>query len=234
MDNATLFIEKYKKLEATVRAVYNLREEESIAYYLKNRNEFKKYADEISYCQRLRNFMQHEVKIGGKFSVVPSDEMVSFIDSLIDKIKDRPKCMDACVKFRDIYWCSYSSNVSLAIKAMRERRFTHVPILEGGKVAGVFDENSLFNYVADHGIVDVSDKLKFKDIKEYLSLEDRELESFIFVKSSLYVEEIEDIFQKNFNQKKRIGVAFVTVNGRADEALQGLITPWDILANNDY
>ncbi len=234
MDNATVFIEKYKKLEAVVRSVYNLREEESIAYYLKNRTEFKKYSDEIAYCQRLRNFMQHETKIGGKFSVVPSDEMVAFIDSLIDKIKDRPKCMEACVKFKDIYWCSYSSGVKLAIKAMRERRYTHVPILENGRVVGVFDENSLFNYVADNGLVDVDDKLKFKDIKQYLSLEDRELESFIFIKSSLYVEEIEDIFQKNFNQKKRIGVAFVTNNGRPDEPLQGLITPWDILANNDY
>ncbi len=234
MDNAAIFIEKYKELEAIVRMVYNIKETDSISYYLRNKEQFKKFTDEIAYCQRVRNFMQHERKLNDKFTVVPSDDMIEFVDALISKIQNKPKCMDACVRFKDIYWCSYSSKVGLAIRAMKRSLYSYVPILENGRVVGVFDENSLFNYVADHGLVDISDSLTFADIKEYLSLDNREMESFIFVKSSLYVEEIEDLFEQSFGKKKKIAVAFVTNNGRPDEPLQGIITPWDILANNDY
>lgn len=232
MDNTSVFIEKYKELEEAVRSTYNLRDSDSISHYLKNRNEFRHYADEISYCQQVRNFLVHERKLDDSFAVIPSDEMLEFIDMLIAKVRNRRRCIDACIKLKSIYRCSLDDRVKPAIKAMREGFFTHIPILDNGKVVGVFDENSLFNYVADHELVDVDSKLKFCDIKEYLSLTDRDNEDFIFIRSSMYVDEVEDIFQRNFSQRKRIGVAFITANGRPNEPLQGLITPWDILANN--
>lgn len=232
MDNTSIFIEKYKELEEAVRSTYNLRDSDSISHYLKNRNEFRHYADEISYCQQVRNFIVHERKLSDSFAVIPSDEMLKFIDMLIAKIKNRRRCIDACIKLKNVYHCSLGDKVKPAIKAMREGFFTHIPILQNGRVVGVFDENSLFNYVADHETVDVDSNLRFSDIADYLSLTDRDNEAFIFIKSSMYIDEVEDIFQRNFNQRERIGVAFITNNGRPDEQLQGLITPWDILANN--
>ena len=59
------------------------------------------------------------------------------------------------------------------------------------------------------------------------------MESFVFVKSDSYVEELEDEIQKAFNKGRRIGIAFVTANGKKDESLQGIITPWDIISLND-
>lgn len=234
MDNATIFIEKYKELEAVVRSCYKIRESDSISYYLRNKEQFKKFTDEIAYCQRLRNFMQHESKLNDKFSVVPSDDVIEFISALIERIRNKPRCMDACTKMKNIYWCGYSSKVLIAINEMRKRGIKKVPILENKRVVGVFDENSLFRYVADHGIVDINEGLTFEDIKEYLALDGRETEAFIFVKSSLYVEEVEDLFERKISQKKRVLAAFVTNTGRADEPLQGIITPWDIILHNDY
>ncbi len=234
MDNGTIFIEKYKELEATVRSVYKIREEDSISYYLRNKEQFKKFADEIAYCQRVRNFMQHEKKINDKFTVVPSDDMIEFVNSLIAKIKNKPRCMDACVKIKDIYWCSYSSKVKIAIEVMKKTLYSQIPILENGRVVGVFDMNSLFNFVAEHGLGDIDSNLEFGDIKKYIKLDDSKTKSYIFVKSSLYVDEIEKMFEENFRQRKKIAVAFITDNADPSEPLRGLITPWDILANNDY
>ena len=45
---------------------------------------------------------------------------------------------------------------------------------------------------------------------------------------------IEKMFEENFRQRKKIAVAFITDNADPSEPLRGLITPWDILANNDY
>ena len=64
-------------------------------------------------------------------------------------------------------------------------------MIENNRLIGTFDENSLFNYIADNEIVDVDDNLKFSDIMVYLSYTDREMEDFIFVKSTMYVEDLE-------------------------------------------
>jgi hypothetical protein len=108
--------------------------------------------------------------------------------------------------------------------------YTHIPIFENGVLVGVFDENSLFNYVAENEIVDVDDDLTFADIREYLSLQGREMEEFLFVRASMYVEDLEKEIQRYFNQNKRVGIAFLTANGRENEPILGMVTPWDILS----
>ena len=229
MDNSELFIEKYKELESVVRKTYNLRESDSISYFLKNQDKFNRYYDDISFCQEVRNFMQHKKKIDGRFAIEPNAAMLSFIDQLISRVASRPQCKDICIKFKDIEWRAPSDSVKSAIKIMRQKVYTHIPIIDHGVLIGVFDENSLFNYVAENEIVDVDDKLCFQDILPYLSITDREMEEFLFVKPTMYVEDLEKEIEKNFYKNKRVGIAFITVNGRENEPIQGMITPWDII-----
>ncbi len=230
MDNSQLFIEKYKKLESVVRRAYRLPKENSIPNFLKNQNPFSKYYNDISYCQEVRNFMQHREKVDQRFAIEPNEAMLTFIDQLIEKVENRPKCRDICVKFRDIERRTLSDSVKETIKVMRRKVYTHIPIFEDGVLIGVFDENSLFNYVAEKEIVDVDDRLTFADIREYLSIQGREMEEFLFVRASMYVEDLEKEIQRYFNKNKRVGIAFLTVNGREHEPIQGMVTPWDIIA----
>ena len=230
MDKSQLFIEKYKELEAVVRKTYGLPEQDSISYFLKKQDKFKRYYDEISFCQEVRNFMQHKKKINGRFAIEPNDEMLSFIEQLIAKVASRPQCKDICIKFKDIEWRSPSDSVKATIKIMRQKVYTHIPIIENGVLIGVFDENSLFNYIAENEIIDVDDKLSFSDILQYLSVKGREMEEFLFIKPSMYVEDLEIEIQKYFNKNKRVGIAFLTTNGRENDPIQGIITPWDIIS----
>ncbi len=230
MTNSEIFLEKYKQLEETVRSTYNLRNEDSISYYLTGQSKYKRYADDIRYCQDVRNLLSHKKKISDSFAVEPNEKMIQFVDSLINSIKNRPKCSDIQIKFKDVYWRSMSDNIKETMLLMRNKLFTHIPILnEDGLVIGVFDENSVFSYIADEEIVSIDETLKFADIKKYLSITGREMESFVYIKASAYVEELESIIEEAFNKGHRIGLAFVTVNGSPKDKLQGIITPWDII-----
>jgi len=230
MTNSEIFLEKYKQLEETVRSTYNLRNEDSISYYLSGQSKYKQYADDIRYCQEVRNLLSHKKKINNSFAIEPNEKMIQFIENLINSIKNRPKCSDIQIKFKDVYWRSISDNVKATMSVMRDKLFTHVPILdEDGFVIGVFDENSVFTYIADEEIVSIDETLKFADIKKYLSIIGREMESFVYIKASAYVEELESIIEEAFNKGHRIGLAFVTVNGSPKDKLQGIITPWDII-----
>ena len=230
MDKTKIFLEKYKHLEDVVRVTYNLREDDSISFYLTGQVKYARFANELRYCQRVRNFLVHEKKVNDNFAVEVSESMLNFIDMLVNNIVNQPRCLDVQIKFRDVYWRSITDSVNETISVMRNKLFTHVPILDDkGVVLGVFDENSIFTYIADEGIVSIDEKLRFSDIKKYLSIEKREMEMFIFVKPNTYVEELESIIEDAFKKGQRVGLAFVTSSGNSMDRVQGIITPWDII-----
>ena len=230
MTNAEIFIDKYKQLEEVVRSAYNLKNSESISYCLNEQAKFQKFRDDIKYCQEVRNLLSHKKKVSNSFAVEPSQQMITFIEGLIQKIQKRPRCSDIQVKIGQVYWQTVGGNVKETIKAMREHLYTHTPILENGTVIGVFDENSIFCYLADEEIVEISSELTFNDIKRYISLNGREMEDFLFFKPTQYVEELENKFEEYYKKGKRVGIAFLTQNGTATEKLQGIVTPWDIIS----
>ncbi len=230
MNNTDLFLDKYKQLESAVRSAYNLDDRDSISYYLSNSEKYRKYKEDIRYCQDVRNLLSHKKKINGSYAVEPSQAMIDFISMLIKKVKNRPRCCDVQVGFRDVFWQSPDGNVKQTIMTMRQHQYTQVPILKNGIVTGVFDENSVFNYLAHSEQNSVSDELTFADISCFTSLEEREENQFIFFKNKGYVDELEDEFERAFRHGKRISMAFITANGKADEKLLGIITPWDIIA----
>lgn len=232
MTNAEIFIEKYKQLEEVVRSTYNLRNSDSISFYLSNQNIYQRYRDEIRYCQEVRNLLSHKKKIGNEFAVEPSQQMLDFIDNLIKKIRKRTKCFEVQINESQVCWKSMNDSVKDTIKEMSDKLYTHIPILEDGKVIGVFDENSIFNYLSKQEIIMIEENTTFNDIKEYIGLYDREMEEFIFFSSQRYLEELEKEFEKSYKRGKRIGIAFMTQNGKSREKLQGIITPWDMIASS--
>ena len=226
--NAEQYIDKYKKLERTVRSVYRIREQDSIAYYLSSRNEFQQYRDDIRFCQKVRNFLQHEERIDDSFAIEPNDKMLEFLDALIETIQNRPRCRDICIKRQQMFSCRYGDLVWRTARTMSERGFAHAPVLENGRVKGIFDEKVVFRYLADHPQQPPQD-LRVRDLGEYLSLNRQKEGRFIFVKSTLYVEELQLEFEQTYRQGKRIAVAFLTAGGRPDEQVLGRVTPGDIL-----
>lgn len=232
MNNTDAFLEKYKQVEAEVRSQYNYDGNSTFAF-LQGLPKYKQMATTIKTCREVRNLLQHVPKYNGEYSIVPSDDLVTFLDKLIQKVSERKTCSDVGIRFKDIYWRALDDSVKEAMHVMRQRTYTHVPILDDKQhVIGVFDENSVFDYLADEGIIDVDEDLQFRSIQKYLSVSGREMEEFLFLRPSAYVEDLEVLIDQAFNVSKRVGMAFLTQDGKKDSPLFGIVTPWDIIASN--
>lgn len=228
MNKTDKFIELYKKLEDTVRDVYGLKMEDSISYYLTKHTKYSRNRNEIRYCQNVRNLLQHNEKIDRSFPVEPSNDMIAFIEYLIKDVASRQTCNDISIKLKDIYFRSMEDTITDSMKLMRDNSFTYVPILKDGVVQGIFDENAIFNYLADSEIITVDGAI-FEDLKQYLSLYNRELVQFDFVSPDTYVDDLYKLFKHKLNTGTRLGMIFITPSGKATERITGIITPWDIL-----
>lgn len=233
MTNTDIFLDKYKQLEVAVRYAYGLDKYASAISFLKKHKSYSKYSAEIDFCSDIRNLLSHNPKVDGSYAVEPSDRMLELMDFLISQVESRKKCIDVAVKFKDISRSTPAGRVADAIAVMKKTGHSHIPIVGNHRVLGLFDENALFSIIAKHGIAYLADnpRLTFADVAEHVSLEDRGSKKFIFASASTYVDELEDIFDNFYRSKKRVALVFVTRNGKDNEPLQGLLTPWDIISS---
>lgn len=229
------FLEKYKQLESITQRKFSTKiskNGDTPIRFLEQNRDFVNYSEGLTCCREIRNVIQHNQKMRGAFPIEPSAQMVEFLDEVIKKVQNRKKCTQAGVPFSKMYCRTIDDTVSPTIDKMRRETYTHVPIVEERRVIGIFDENSLFCYIAEEGIVDL-EGLTFRDILNYISLDDREMEVFSFHSRKTYLDELRDEFQRHFDMNKRLGVAFITENGKRNESVTHMLTAWDVIGHEE-
>lgn len=227
------FIEEYKKLEEAVRRVYHVDEQTSVVSVLKQQRKFANLKSDIQSCANLRNFYQHNSKMNNQFIAEVSMDAIEFVKYLTAQVNNREKCRDRCIMFKDIYWRSLNDSIKDTMKTMQNKLYTHIPILEDRKVVGIFDENSLFSFLAatNDDIFEFDDNLTFADMKEHIKLDGREMEEFKFFGINRYTDDAVEEFNKCLKRGMRLGLLLLTPSGKQTEDLQGIITPWDIIVH---
>ena len=215
LNNAELYIEKYKELEVAVRERFSLQEWDSVSYYLSKREEFRFYRDEIKYCQEVRNLLQHRQTIGGEYPVEPSKEMLGFLENTINAVLNRKTCAEIMVPLKTAVCCRISEKVLDRIDEIGLSTHSHVPVLNGKNVVGVFTPTSFLNYMVDCR-QKPDPNITFGKLEKYIH----------------FVDELKDMFEDFYSSGKRLCMAFVTENGKGDGDLLGIISPWDILGKD--
>ena len=233
MSNAEVFIDKYKSFEMAVRAAYGLSNEESIRSFLCRQPEFSRYQAEIVCCQETRNLLQHQPMVRGDYPVQPSNKLIEALDALTAKVVDRKTCLDICVRASAVYSAGLHDSVRAAMATMRARRYSCIPIVDDCKrVIGIFSEGSIFDYLADEGIVELSDELSFGDLEGFIGLEGREGCLNLFLPHNYLVDKLVNRIEHAAGTGKRFQVAIITNSGDMSEPMQGIVTPWDVLASD--
>lgn len=161
--------------------------------------------------------------------VDPNPRLVEMYRDVRDTLLNPPKALSIAIPGQDIYTTTLSAKLSAVMQAMDDHVFTHVPVLDNDdRMIGVFSENSLLSYLADNGEGIITKDMKIEDIREFLPLKAHRGESFVFVSRNTPLSKIYEIFNEAIQVRQRIGMVFVTQNGRESEKLLGIITAWDL------
>ncbi len=224
------FLDLYRQLEVAVAATYDLRNSESPVVFLMRRPEFRELRSELEYCKDVRNLLSHNPKVGERYAVEPSDEMLALMDRVLERVRHPRQARHIWVARERVYCCTMKDFVRPAMQKMHERCYTHVPILKNGTVIGVFSENTLLSCLLAQEPVRIDERTRFSDVAAYLPLAQHRAEVFRFVAPSAPVAAIEELFAEASKKQERIGMIFVTTGGKPSGRLLGIISPQDAAA----
>ena len=227
MNNSEIFIEKYKHFEALIRSSYDLRNDVSLVSFLNSLESFKPIRESFRYIQDVRNILQHKYKINNEYPVEVSKSLIDELDRITELFSNRKRCKDIMTPFKKVYTADIDDSLEKVINSLSDKMYNHVPILENNRLCGVFDEISLYEMHIKG--VRITPELKFKDIKQFITLNSRRNEKFIFFNENAYIDELIREFDRAYDEGKRIGLVFLNTTGKIDNFFTGIISTNDIL-----
>lgn len=232
------FIRTYNELDALIGEKFNRENDDSSIYFLINKYRRSKvekeriYSNKLDSARKIRNLMVHESGIIDELFDV-SDEVVLFLKELITYLRNPLRAKDVMTPLRSITYGKEEDLVADLIKKGVDEGISNLPILnDKNEVIGILNSDVLLLLFLNN--VHLDRKTKVKEIKEYISLQSQINLRFMFVTTDYEIDVLNDYFAYSKEQyKKRLPIIFVSVNGKADSALLGIISPIDLIIKND-
>ena len=228
------FLDLYKRLEHLGRSTFfpKSSDTENIIGRLMNLPQLEKHREELNYCRVVRNFLTHNPRVGGAYPIEPSAQMIELINRVLAAIENPPQAIDYAVKRKFMMVVHPEDYAIDAMRRMREKAYTHVPVIEKGKLVGVFSDAVVNHFLCHKGHIDVTNETLVAYFAEYYKLDAKENQVYTFVSLDTPLDVVEDIFEDNYKKRHLISVAYITQNGKASESILGMLTPWDLLVDN--
>ncbi len=197
----------------------------------------KHYKNELEEIGELRNYMMHNSTKNYAYPVYPSPEYNELLRKIVEEIKNPVTIYNSKMCVRNdghMLYASLTDNVQDIVRKMLEKVYTQVPILEDGRIIGVFSESSLIEMFKDNNDIANDSHVRFENILDYIKIDrDRTLEDFGVIDKDCSIYEVEEFFKRAFDNDKRITCLFITENGKKTEKVLGLTTIWDVLGKHE-
>jgi CBS domain-containing protein len=226
-------IELYNEVDAFMRQLYG-RDKYADHNFLiqelaaKNRV-IARHQQEMRAVAQLRNSLVHNpfAHIEGPISQ-PHPEVVNRYRKIRDSLLYPLDALNIAIPASKIYTATLTTNAIELLRTMNKNIYTHVPIMEGERLVGIFSENTLLSFLADAGEAIITKDMTVADFAKHIPLEAHASEVFIFLPKSARLSQIFEVFNKAIHKHERIGMVFITEHGKGTEKPLGIITAWDL------
>ena len=227
-----VFLDLYNNLETKLKgrgSYYNDRYESPIIRF-SNSSEGKPYREELSTIRDIRNLLVHSPLVNGKYPVEPSDEIGAVLEEILEKVEQPKKAMNYATWADKIQKTRLDEEAYPVMRMMELRGFSHVPVVEGEKMIGVFSKSTVFSFHIRNNMPALQRGMRIKEFGNLLDIENHSNEYFEFAPKDALYTDILELFNTNYKKRqKRLAIVFLTETGNSQEKLLGLITPWDVL-----
>ena len=224
------FIDLYKQIEDELEVKFSRekRRYSSVIMEYINSYESAPVRETLNLCREIRNLMTHNANIGGESIVEPSEPVVNALREALDYVCRPPLALDFATPGERIYTASLSDRVLKVMADMEKRGFSHIPILENKRFVGVFSVSTVFSCILHDPALNITPQTTVRDLGNMLPIE-KHKEQFAFVDRNTTCIAVRRMFERITGKNKRLSVVFITENGRREERLLGMVTPWDVM-----
>ncbi|NLY31670.1 MAG: CBS domain-containing protein, partial [Firmicutes bacterium] len=171
---------------------------------------FKRYCNFLCDMAELRNAIVHNPH-SRKIEPIaePHPEILKLYEDIKEAVLHPPLALEVlAVQREDIFTTTTDANALYVMQTMGKNSYTHVPVLEGDAMVGVFSENTVFSYLVKNQILALDQDILIGEFAEFIPLDKHESEYFEFVPREATVVDVEELFVEDIRNQKRLSAVF--------------------------
>lgn len=226
-----IFLRKYRILEGLLEKRYDgcrMHSSSVVMEFLRDDNSAPVRVD-LDLIRELRNLLTHNAGRGGEAVAEPSEEIIRRLDEIIEFVKQPRLAVDFGTPLERILCAHMNDKLIHVMSNMRKNGYSHVPIMEKGRMCGVLSIKCVFDFVAEEGMESLHSDMRISDLGDRVSI-DRNIGSrYLFMPANTNVDAVRAAFERYTEKNRRISAVFISQNGFPDEELICILTPWDVM-----
>ena len=225
-----MFLKMYRVLEGALEKRYSGRRQGSsvVMEYLRDEDS-EPYRYQLNVCREIRNLLSHNSDEDGEPVVEPSEAILSSLQEIVDYVTKPRLAVDYGTLSDRILWAHANDPAIEIMHRMDRMGYSHVPILEGGKIIGVFSPGVLFAYLEECGLDSLRSNARIGQMRNQFDLSGRNASKFMFLPEDTTIVQARAAFETHRERNSRLSVIFITRTGTREEPLLAMLTPWDVL-----
>jgi len=185
----------------------------------------RRFEDDLREYGDLRNAIVHH-RTAVEYAIAePHDEVVEKIER-IDRTLTEPPVAGGQFR-RRVHIFSPGDSLAEALRMAGKKKDFQIPVYDLGEFRGLISPSGLMEYLADTISEDVISRemTTLSDILRHIHTS----RSYEFIPAGLSIYAAEEMFSEAVVKGRRLDALLITENGRDDEKLLGIITPWDLV-----
>lgn len=229
------FLKLYRRLEGLLEIRYmgrKLNHSSVVREYLDDPDSLP-FRTQIDLCREIRNLLSHNADENGEPVIVPSENMIGIMYKILDHVQKPQMAVDCGTPKEKILFAHPNERVKDIIRSMQKQGYSHVPVRDSGRLVGVFSAASLLIYLEGLGNMSVGDDMRIADLKDAIEFKHERSEKYVFLPADATILTVRDTFQKRRERNSRVAVVFITKDGESTQDILAMLTPWDVLRENN-
>lgn len=227
------FLKMYRILEGLLEKRYNGRRQGSsiVMEYLHD-SDSEPFRHELNVCREIRNLLSHNADDVGEPLVEPSESVLVSLQNILEHVSSPRYAVDYGTPWEKILWTHPNDLLIDVMHRMDKNGFSHVPIMDRGKIVGVFSVGSLFSYLEREGLSALNNAARIGQVEDALNSERHGAERYLFMPETATIYQVRAAFEEKSERNNRLSAVFITKNGSQNESLIAMLTPWDVLKDS--
>ncbi|OZM56940.1 hypothetical protein CIB95_09220 [Lottiidibacillus patelloidae] len=172
----------------------------------------------------LRNTIVHEKLKENYYIAVPHLHIVEEIERICQHLWRPPLALS--IASQPVKICHPTTSLKEILEIMHTNGYSQVPVYDEEGFLGLLTEGGIVKWISENTIAGL---VEIEDVKaqEILPLEDEHNVHFISRKQTIY--DLEDVFEKYYDNNKKLEAILITEHGRKVQRPVGIVTSWDLV-----
>ena len=231
---ADAFLKMYRILEGALEKRYAGKQRQGssvVMDYLRDEDS-EPYRYELNVCREIRNLLSHNADDAGEPVVEPSEAVLMSLAEILEHVAAPRSAVDWGTP-HDKILCASPNDLAIEIMHRMVRLgYSHVPVMEKGRMSGVFSVGSVFAYLEKRGLGSLDNASRIGQLKDALDFDRHGAEKYLFMPRDATILQVRAAFEDRMERNSRLSAVFITPNGTRDEPLLAMLTPWDVLRDS--